>query len=120
MATAQTAVSVQSGAASEQGVRNTMEDAHVNIDSLADQVPIPPGPIRSFYAVYDGISPPSLVRIFIEHVFATGHGGTEAAKLAGLRVHQLVAAEQAFSAGKFEEALRVGFAVSDREILETS
>ena len=58
--------------------------------------------------------------ILFYSILFLGHGGTEAAQLAGQRLHNALVAESAFSAGRFEDALRGGFATADKEILEAS
>ena len=48
-------VSLESGFASEQGLRRTMEDAHVVIDDLCPLLPVPTSGTYAFFGVYDGM-----------------------------------------------------------------
>lgn len=98
---------LESGYESQQGIRKTMEDAHVLIDDLrvafpqlasADSL----SPPLAFYAVYDG------------------HSGTEAALEAAEVVHAEVIKQPGFVEGRMQEALEEGFRKADAHILEKS
>jgi len=97
---------VESGFESLQGIRKTMEDAHVALDDLLTSFPhlssLHPSPPFAFYAVYDG------------------HAGAEAAAVAADLVHVEIIKEAAFAEGRVEEALREGFRKADALILEKS
>ena len=69
-----------------------MEDAHVWLDWLRDDLPTLPWETRwAYYAVYDG------------------HGGPECAHVLRPMVHRLITATPEFAAGNIQEALRLGF-----------
>lgn len=89
-----------------QGWRISMEDAHAAIldlqveksgknfsaASVEDRL--------SFFGVYDG------------------HGGDKVAMFAGQNVHNIIASQEAFKNGDFEQALKDGFLATDRAILK--
>lgn len=82
-----------------------MEDAHAAVldlqpenfeknpqaSSLEDRL--------SFFGVYDG------------------HGGDKVALFAGENIHKIIAKQEAFKNGDFEQALKDGFLATDRAIL---
>lgn len=88
-----------------QGWRISMEDAHAAVLDL--QVDDPKKDFRaasiedrlSFFGVYDG------------------HGGDKVALFAGENVHKIIAKQEAFKSGDFEQALKDGFLATDRAIL---
>ena len=82
-----------SGQHALQGHRENMEDAHVWLDWLRDDVPTLSWEARwAFYSVYDG------------------HGGPECAHALRPIVHRNVVATPEFAAGNVLEALKAGFA----------
>lgn len=82
-----------------------MEDAHTTILDL--QVDNPKKDFQaasiedrlSYFGVYDG------------------HGGDKVALFAGENVHKIIAKQEAFKNGDFEQALKDGFLATDRAIL---
>lgn len=82
-----------------------MEDAHAAVLDL--QVEDPRKEFKaasvedrlSFFGVYDG------------------HGGDKVALFAGENVHKILAKQEAFKKGEFEQALKDGFLATDRAIL---
>lgn len=88
-----------------QGWRISMEDAHAAILDLQvekdthESKPMPPEERLSFFGVYDG------------------HGGDKVAGFAGNNIHKIVAKQEAFTKGDFEQALKDGFLATDRAIL---
>jgi protein phosphatase 2C family protein 2/3 len=69
-----------------------MEDSHVWLDWLRDDVPTLTWETRwSFYAVYDG------------------HGGPECAHFLRPMVHGRIVATPEFAAGNLQEAMKIGF-----------
>lgn len=81
-----------------------MEDAHAAIlDLQADT--------GKDFAAADGQSRLSFFGVY------DGHGGDKVALFAGENIHKIVASQQAFSKGDFEQALRDGFLATDRAIL---
>ncbi len=56
----------------------------------------------SFFGVYDG------------------HGGDKVASFAGANTHKIVAKQEAYKKGDFEQALKDGFLATDRAILNGS
>lgn len=88
-----------------QGWRISMEDAHAAILDLQvekdshEPKPIPSEDRISFFGVYDG------------------HGGEKVAGFAGNNIHKIVAKQEAFKTGDFEQALKDGFLATDRAIL---
>lgn len=82
-----------------------MEDAHACILDLqpleGDEQPKPANSdIRiSYFGVYDG------------------HGGDKVAIYTGEHLHEIVAKQESFKKGQFEQALKDGFLAIDRSIL---
>lgn len=82
-----------------------MEDAHAAILDLQPEDPDEKfqeaaANIRlSFFGVYDG------------------HGGDKVAYFAGQNIHKIIAKQEAFKKGDFEQALKDGFLATDRAIL---
>ncbi|KAK3116632.1 Protein phosphatase 2C 2 [Teratosphaeriaceae sp. CCFEE 6253] len=93
------------GVSAMQGWRINMEDAHANILDLqpleGDEEPKPAeSDVRiSYFGVYDG------------------HGGDKVALYTGEHLHKIVAKQEAFKKGDFEQALKDGFLAIDRAIL---
>ena len=93
------------GVSAMQGWRISMEDAHAAVldlqaeddakesqaTSLEDRL--------SFFGIYDG------------------HGGDKVAQFAGENLHKIVAKQDAFKSGDFEQALKDGFLATDHAIL---
>lgn len=86
-----------------QGWRISMEDAHTTVLDLlanADAQDAKAHPSKlSFFGVFDG------------------HGGDKVALFAGENIHRIVAKQDAFKAGNYEQALKDGFLATDRAIL---
>lgn len=82
-----------------------MEDAHATILDLQVEDPTKDFEAAaiedrlSFFGVYDG------------------HGGDKVALFAGENVHRILAKQEAFKNGDFEQALKDGFLATDRAIL---
>jgi protein phosphatase 2C family protein 2/3 len=81
-----------------------MEDAHATVLDLQTakggaSKPAPADSRISFFGVYDG------------------HGGDRVAQFAGENIHEIVAKQEAFQKGDFEQALKDGFLATDRAIL---
>lgn len=82
-----------------------MEDAHVAIldlqveDAVKDFKAASVEDRLSFFGVYDG------------------HGGDKVALFAGENIHKILAKQDAFKKGDFEQALKDGFLATDRAIL---
>jgi serine/threonine protein phosphatase PrpC len=80
-----------------------MEDAHATVLDLQTgkgaSNPAPADSRISFFGVYDG------------------HGGDRVAQFAGENIHEIVAKQEAFQKGDFEQALKDGFLATDRAIL---
>lgn len=82
-----------------------MEDAHVAILDLQVEngtkefKPASKEDRLSFFGVYDG------------------HGGDKVALFAGENIHKILAKQDAFHKGDFEQALKDGFLATDRAIL---
>ena len=93
------------GVSAMQGWRISMEDAHAAILDLQSekegkqQTPASPKDRLSFFGVYDG------------------HGGEKVAQFAGENIHKIIAKQDAFSKGDYEQALKDGFLATDRAIL---
>ena len=93
------------GVSAMQGWRISMEDAHAAVLDL--QVEDPKKEFKatesdkrlSFFGVYDG------------------HGGDKVALFAGENIHKIIAKQDAFKNGDFEQALKDGFLATDRAIL---
>lgn len=82
-----------------------MEDAHsavLDLQTEEEGIPLQPAPPDkrlAFFGVYDG------------------HGGDKVAQFAGEHVHKIVAKQDAFKKGQYEQALKDGFLATDRAIL---
>lgn len=79
-----------------------MEDAHTaELDLLEDNPKAAKEHASqlSFFGVYDG------------------HGGSNVALFAGDNIHRIVAKQDTFKAGNYEQALKDGFLATDRAIL---
>ncbi|KAK3301423.1 phosphatase 2C-domain-containing protein [Chaetomium fimeti] len=85
-----------------QGWRISMEDAHTaELDLLEDNPKAAKEHASqlSFFGVYDG------------------HGGSNVALFAGDNIHRIVAKQDTFKTGNYEQALKDGFLATDRAIL---
>lgn len=85
-----------------QGWRISMEDAHTTVlDLLASNADASKNhPQRlSFFGVFDG------------------HGGDKVALFTGDNIHNIIAKQDTFKAGNYEQALKDGFLATDRAIL---
>ncbi|KAL8972614.1 MAG: hypothetical protein Q9183_000448 [Haloplaca sp. 2 TL-2023] len=88
-----------------QGWRISMEDAHAAVlDLQAEDLEkefeaATPDKRLSFFGVYDG------------------HGGDRVALFAGENIHKILAKQEAFKNGDYEQALKDGFLATDRAIL---
>ncbi|KAK4975608.1 Protein phosphatase 2C 2 [Elasticomyces elasticus] len=88
-----------------QGWRISMEDAHACVLDLQPlegnegHKPANPDVRLSFFGVYDG------------------HGGDKVALYTGDNLHKIIAKQDAFKKGDFEQALKDGFLAIDRAIL---
>lgn len=84
-----------------------MEDAHAAVLDLQwdpikkNHQPAPTEDRLSFFGVYDG------------------HGGDKVALYAGENLHKILAKQEAFRKGDFEQALKDGFLATDRAILNS-
>ncbi|RDI82335.1 hypothetical protein Vi05172_g7620 [Venturia inaequalis] len=92
------------GTSSMQGWRISMEDAHATILDLKtgndDDGKLTAIDQRlSYFGVYDG------------------HGGDKVAIYTGENLHKIIAKQEAWKAGNFEQALKDGFLATDRAIL---
>ncbi|KAL8825875.1 MAG: hypothetical protein Q9191_004144 [Dirinaria sp. TL-2023a] len=93
------------GVSAMQGWRISMEDAHaavldLQVDDPKTEFKAAESDVRlSFFGVYDG------------------HGGDKVALFAGENIHKIIAKQEAFKGGDFEQALRDGFLATDRAIL---
>lgn len=93
------------GVSAMQGWRISMEDAHaaiLDLQPLEGEEELKPAAsdVRmSFFGVYDG------------------HGGDKVALYTGEHLHQIIAKQEAFKTGNFEQALKDGFLAIDRAIL---
>ena len=82
-----------------------MEDAHaavldLQVDDPKTEFKAAESDVRlSFFGVYDG------------------HGGDKVALFAGENIHKIIAKQEAFKSGDFEQALKDGFLATDRAIL---
>ena len=79
-----------------------MEDAHAAVlNLLADDPEAAKAHSSrlSFFGVFDG------------------HGGDKVALFAGDNIHKIIAKQDTFKAGKYEQALKDGFLATDRAIL---
>lgn len=84
-----------------QGWRISMEDSHTTVlDLLAKAETSKAHPQKlSFFGVYDG------------------HGGDKVALFAGDNIHKIIAKQDTFKTGNYEQALKDGFLATDRAIL---
>lgn len=84
-----------------QGWRISMEDAHIAILDLLHGKPEAKDHAQklSFFGVFDG------------------HGGDKVALYTGEHIHDIIANQETFKAGKYEQALKDGFLATDRAIL---
>src|SRR4051812_30623593 len=85
-----------------QGWRISMEDAHTAVLNLLENDPKAAkehAAKLSFFGVFDG------------------HGGSNVALFAGDHIHRIVAKQDTFKAGNYEQALKDGFLATDRAIL---
>lgn len=88
-----------------QGWRISMEDAHsciLDLQSLQGDEELKPASSDqriSYFGVYDG------------------HGGDKVALYTGDHLHNIIAKQEAFKSGNFEQALKDGFLAIDRAIL---
>ncbi|KAL9606070.1 MAG: hypothetical protein Q9179_000750 [Wetmoreana sp. 5 TL-2023] len=93
------------GVSAMQGWRISMEDAHAAVldlqaeDSENEFQAATPDKRLSFFGVYDG------------------HGGDRVALFAGENIHKILAKQEAFKKGDYEQALKDGFLATDRAIL---
>lgn len=93
------------GVSAMQGWRISMEDAHAAVlDLQAEDLEkefeaATPEKRLSFFGVYDG------------------HGGDRVALFAGENIHKILAKQEAFKNGDYEQALKDGFLATDRAIL---
>lgn len=90
-----------------QGWRISMEDAHACILDLqpleGDDLKPAGSDLRiSYFGVYDG------------------HGGDKVALYTGDHLHKIIAKQDVFKSGNFEQALKDGFLAIDRAILSGS
>jgi protein phosphatase 2C family protein 2/3 len=85
-----------------QGWRISMEDAHTSVLNLLEDNPKAAkehAAKLSFFGVYDG------------------HGGSNVALFAGDNIHRILAKQDTFKTGNYEQALKDGFLATDRAIL---
>ncbi|KAK3902029.1 phosphatase 2C-like domain-containing protein [Staphylotrichum tortipilum] len=90
------------GLSAMQGWRISMEDAHTAVLNLLEDNPKAAKEHASklcFFGVYDG------------------HGGSNVALFAGDNIHRIVAKQDTFKTGNYEQALKDGFLATDRAIL---
>ncbi|KAG7288502.1 hypothetical protein NEMBOFW57_004855 [Staphylotrichum longicolle] len=90
------------GLSAMQGWRISMEDAHTAVLNLLEDNPKAAkehASKLSFFGVYDG------------------HGGSNVALFAGDNIHRIVAKQDTFKTGNYEQALKDGFLATDRAIL---
>jgi len=96
------------GVSSMQGWRISMEDAHacvLDLQPLEGDKELKPADsdVRiSYFGVYDG------------------HGGDKVALYTGDHLHKIIAKQDVFKSGNFEQALKDGFLAIDRAILSGS
>ncbi|RKF74840.1 Protein phosphatase 2C-like protein 2 [Golovinomyces cichoracearum] len=95
------------GAASMQGWRSSMEDAHTIVLDL--QVTTENGEENK---VIDLDSRLSLFGVY------DGHGGDKVAQFAGENIHRIITCQESFKKGDNEQALKDGFLATDRAILK--
>ena len=84
-----------------QGWRISMEDSHTTVlDLLAGTKAAGDHKSKlSFFGVFDG------------------HGGDKVALFSGDNIHNIIAKQDTFKAGNYEQALKDGFLATDRAIL---
>ncbi|KAK4038433.1 phosphatase 2C-like domain-containing protein [Parachaetomium inaequale] len=90
------------GLSAMQGWRISMEDAHTAVLNLLEDNPKAAkehASQLSFFGVFDG------------------HGGSNVALFAGDNIHHIVAKQDTFKTGNYEQALKDGFLATDRAIL---
>jgi serine/threonine protein phosphatase PrpC len=90
------------GLSAMQGWRITMEDAHaavLDLKSKDSEKPTASDKRLSFFGVYDG------------------HGGDKVAHFAGDNIHTIIAKQEAYRKGEYDQALKDGFLAVDRAIL---
>jgi protein phosphatase PTC2/3 len=90
------------GVSAMQGWRISMEDAHTTVLDLLASNPKAAKAHKSklsFFGVFDG------------------HGGDKVALFAGENIHNIIAKQDTFKAGNYEQALKDGFLATDRAIL---
>ncbi|ROV88939.1 hypothetical protein VPNG_10203 [Cytospora leucostoma] len=90
------------GVSAMQGWRISMEDAHTTVlDLLASNPEASKSHPQklSFFGVFDG------------------HGGDKVALFTGENIHNIIAKQDTFRAGNYEQALKDGFLATDRAIL---
>ncbi|KAK4201615.1 phosphatase 2C-domain-containing protein [Triangularia verruculosa] len=89
------------GVSAMQGWRISMEDSHTTVlDLLAGSKAAKDHSSKlSFFGVFDG------------------HGGDKVALFAGDNIHNIIAKQDTFKAGNYEQALKDGFLATDRAIL---
>ncbi|KAM7199523.1 Protein phosphatase 2C domain containing protein [Naviculisporaceae sp. PSN 640] len=90
------------GVSAMQGWRISMEDAHTTVLDLLANNPAAAkshGSRLSFFGVFDG------------------HGGDKVALFAGDNIHNIIAKQDTFKEGNYEQALKDGFLATDRAIL---
>lgn len=89
------------GVSAMQGWRISMEDSHTTVlNLLAGSKAEKAHPSRlSFFGVFDG------------------HGGDKVALFAGENIHNIIAKQDTFQTGDYEQALKDGFLATDRAIL---
>lgn len=84
-----------------QGWRISMEDAHTAVLDLLAKTEAAKNHSQklSFFGVFDG------------------HGGDKVALYSGSNIHNIIAKQDTFKAGNYEQALKDGFLATDRAIL---
>jgi len=89
------------GVSAMQGWRISMEDAHTAVLDLLAQTPAAKDHASklSFFGVFDG------------------HGGSQVALFSGANIHNIIAKQDTFKSGNYEQALKDGFLATDRAIL---
>jgi protein phosphatase 2C family protein 2/3 len=90
------------GLSAMQGWRISMEDSHaavLDLKSEESEKPTSSDQRLSFFGVYDG------------------HGGDKVAYFAGENVHKVIAKQETFKKGEYDQALKDGFLAVDRAIL---
>ncbi|KAJ4408005.1 Protein phosphatase 2C 2 [Gnomoniopsis sp. IMI 355080] len=89
------------GVSAMQGWRISMEDAHIAVLDLLNGTSEAKDHSQklSFFGVFDG------------------HGGDKVALYTGEHIHNIIAKQETFKAGNYEQALKDGFLATDRAIL---